>query len=432
MLWDIYEQHLEEAAFLWSQWERALVAPDYLLDEVAPLEERLHAHVDGLVLGEEAPVKRLLLPALESDDPELIRVAGYTLLMRASPGDIGAVRERLESADEAALAALQRAMEVLDPAMLPTWLPSLLQTDAPTLQALGLEVLGFHRMAPAAACQALATHEVPGIAAAALRAAGHCRIGLTPAMLERALASPSAEVRDAALEVGVLGGHRAAWAACREALQSEFPASSLPLLLLSLRGDDRDLKQLLALLSQKTLRAALLWALGFSGRVACADACLEFLHQKPFAALAAEAFSAITGLPIQGPYAARSEEVEVEEPIPLEKEDLDADLVPNPEDDLVQPQADAIRAWWKEARPRMELHRRYLEGQPFSPLRLVEALQSSSMRRRHVLALEVALRSRGAHQMPTRAFVERQLEGMRAARAAPPMRSGFVSVGECS
>src|SRR3712207_6992607 len=39
MLWDIYEQHLEEAAFQWTRWEQALLAPDYVLDELESLEE---------------------------------------------------------------------------------------------------------------------------------------------------------------------------------------------------------------------------------------------------------------------------------------------------------------------------------------------------------------------------------------------------------
>src|SRR6185369_14237639 len=49
--WDILEEHLAEAAFLWEQWELALDAANYSLDEVAAgPEERLRAHLDALVL----------------------------------------------------------------------------------------------------------------------------------------------------------------------------------------------------------------------------------------------------------------------------------------------------------------------------------------------------------------------------------------------
>lgn len=418
MLWDIYEQHLEEAAFLWTQWEQALVAPDHVLAEVAPMEERLHAHVDGLVLGGEPLARRFLFPALESDDPELIRTAALALLLGEVTASADRLLEHARSADDASLAALQRALELLEPALLPLWVQSPLRLKEPTLQALAIEVLGFHQSAPTAACQALGTHELPRLAAAALRAAGRSRVELAPAVLERALASPSLEVRDAAIEAGVLKGHRSAWAACRSAVQSRSLVSPLPLLVLVMSGDDRDLKLIQGLLSDRELLPDVLWALGFSGRTACADICLELMRQEPVAALAGEAFSAITGLRIEGPYAAGREEPEVQEPVPLAQDDLDADLVPKPTDALALPRADAISRWWREMRPTLGPQGRYLGGRLFEPQVLMDALESSSMRRRHVLALELALRSRGAHQVPTRAFVRRQLGVMRMAREA--------------
>jgi uncharacterized protein (TIGR02270 family) len=419
MLWDIYEQHLEEAAFQWTRWEHALIAPDYVVEELEPLEERLHAHVDGLVLGGEPVAKRFLHPALESDEPELIRAAAFTLLLSDASGGGEAVLARIRSADAAALAAVQRALEVLGTERLPPWLQSLLKEDSPALQALGLEVMSLHQRAPAAACQSLAANESPQVAATALRAAGRSRVELAPALLERALASPDVEVRDAALVTGLMGGHRSAWATCRTAIQARAPRSPLPLVLMAMSGDERDQKRLQELVSDEALRPDVLWALGFSGRLASADICFEFMRQKPVAALAAEAFSAITGLRIEESYAAEREAPEAQEPVPLEQENLDADLGPKPEDALPLPQVEAIAQWWQQARTRMEAQQRYLGGEPFSPQVLLGALEHGSMRRRHVLALELALRSRGAYQVPTRSFVERQLRIMRLMREAP-------------
>jgi uncharacterized protein (TIGR02270 family) len=190
--------------------------------------------------------------------------------------------------------------------------------------------------------------------------------------------------------------------------------------LLALSGEERDLEKVQELLPEESLRPHVLWALGFSGRLTGADFCFELMRNKPVAALAAEAFSAITGLRIEGPYAAEREASEKEEPVPLAEEDLDADLGPKPEEALPLPQVEAIAQWWQEARPRMEARRRYLEGQPFSSQVLIDALTRGSLRRRHVLALELALRSRGTYQVPTRAFVERQRRAMRLVREAPP------------
>jgi uncharacterized protein (TIGR02270 family) len=418
--WDIYEEHLDEAAFRWSQWEKALDAPDYELAEVAALEEMMAAHLDGLVLGGGPVARRVLEPALATEEPERIVVATFALLSGEEPPGHAAVLAALPQAEPPALAALRRAFERVSPTLVPAELPSLLgKVDAiPELLALVLDVLGTHGLATAQLCAPFLSHPVPGVAAAALRTAGRARLPVDTAVLHRALESSEAEVRDAAIVTGLLAGHRDAWAACRTVAESRTPGARLPLLLLGMGGDERDVKRLMELLSDATLRSDALWALGFSGRVAAADACLEWMRHKPSSPLAGEAFSAITGLRIEGPYAAERQEPELEEPIPLEQEELDANLVPAPEDALPIPQADAVAAWWREARPRLDARQRHLSGNPFTPQALLEALASGPMRCRHALALELALRSRGAFQVPTRAFVERQMAVWKQAHSA--------------
>ena len=62
---DVVEEHLDDAEFLWSQWERSLVSPHHTLAEVATREEeRLLANVDGLVAGGASVRARLVVPAL--------------------------------------------------------------------------------------------------------------------------------------------------------------------------------------------------------------------------------------------------------------------------------------------------------------------------------------------------------------------------------
>src|SRR5690349_14801760 len=113
VLMDVLEEHLDEAAFLWSQWERALVAPHSVLNEVAGLEERLLAHVDGLVIGGVPVAGRLLIPALEElADLGRVFVAAYTLLGSGEPSSIEAVRKALDAAPPETLPAFQRALEL--------------------------------------------------------------------------------------------------------------------------------------------------------------------------------------------------------------------------------------------------------------------------------------------------------------------------------
>ncbi len=44
----IIEQHAEEAAFLWLQRNAAIHEPHYSLKDIAHLDDRLEAHIDGL------------------------------------------------------------------------------------------------------------------------------------------------------------------------------------------------------------------------------------------------------------------------------------------------------------------------------------------------------------------------------------------------
>ncbi|MCP3143963.1 TIGR02270 family protein [Pyxidicoccus xibeiensis] len=417
--WDIYEEHLNEGAFRWTQREKALDAPDYTLEEVAELEEPVAAHVDALVLGGEPVAKRLLVPAL-ADEPERVVAAALALLGAEEPSGPAAVLAALPVAEPPALVALRRALELSSPAAIPADLPSLLKKEdgLPELFALVLDTLGSHGLTTAPLCTPFLAHPEPQVAAAALRAASRARLPLDSSVLQRALDSGEPALRDAAIVAGLLGGHRSAWAACQAVAESRTPGGRLPLLLLGMSGDERDVKRLLELLPDAKLQRDVLWALGFSGRMAAADACVELMRQKPVAALAGEAFSAITGLRLVEQYAAVREEEDDALP-PLEEDDLDADLSAKPEDSLPLPQPDTVTAWWQETRQKLDVKQRYLAGQPFTPQALLEALVSAPMRRRHALALELALRSRGAILVPTRGFVSQQLATWKEARSVP-------------
>jgi uncharacterized protein (TIGR02270 family) len=399
---------------------------DYTLAEAVELEELVTAHLDGLVLGGEPVARRQLEPALVADEAERIVVAALALLGSERSAGPAAVLATLPLAEPPVLIALRRAFELATFSVNSTDFASLLkQEDAiPELLVLVLDTLGSHGLVTAPLCMPFLTHPSPQVVAAALRAVSSARLSLDPGVLQRALGSAESQIRDSAIMAGLLGGHRSAWAACQTATETRATGCRLPLMMLGMSGDERDTNRLLGLLSDKALWPDVLWALGFTGRVAAADACLELMRYEPVAALAGEAFSAITGLRIEGQYSAERQEPEAEEPIRLEREELDAALEPKPEDALPLPQADAVSTWWQEARQRLDARQRYLAGQPFTPQVLLDALAYAPMRRRHALALELALRSRGALQVPTRAFVWRQVTAWKQARSAPPSTFG--------
>lgn len=414
LMMDIYEEHLEEASFLWVQWNRALAAPDFNLEEVAALEERLLAHLDGLVVGGEPVARELLLPALDSGDPPRLSAALWALT--AEPG----IMEPAELMRQVRTAvsgeggdAFQRALALNGRPEIGEFLLPLLKEKEPLFQAWAIEVLAARAQLPEGAEKEFLAHPEAPVVVAMLRGMPLLPRDVAWRELPRLLTDARPEVRDAARWAGMVSGMRPAWDACRAAVDAGTQVEPAALVLLALSGDERDLTRLLACTGVEALRGDSLWALGFSGRVEAAEACLEFMGMKPVAALAGEAFSAITGLKLENAYEETREE---EDSLPPLEEDLARDLEPRPEDALPMPAREAVAAWWKEARKNFARGTRYLRGRVFSMDALLEELEQGPMRRRHMLALEFALRSQGACPLQTRGFTQLQHAGLARAR----------------
>jgi uncharacterized protein (TIGR02270 family) len=414
VMMDVLEEHLDEAAFLWSQWERALVSASYDRAHTAECEGRLLAHVDGLVVGAEAAVSELLLPGLETDEPERISAAALALL--AGKRELVEVLEVLDSGDEVQRAGVGRALALSEREGLEAVLLKRLAAEDPALRAVAFQVLAFRGVVPQETRTQWLYRDDAGPVIAALRDPRPLARELAQSVLPQLLMDPRPGVREAAITTGLVSGARAAWKACRTGVEEGGSGWRQGLVVLALGGDERDAEGLVALLRQEPLRADVLWALGFSGQALAAEACLEWMGDDKVASLAGEAFSAITGLKLEGEYQKPPKE-EGDALAPLEEEDLDADLVPGPEASLPVPVREAVERWWQKARKGFERGTRYLRGNKLDAGSLLEALGREPMRRRPTLALELAIRSRGAHLLQTRAFTRRQQAELSAALA---------------
>jgi uncharacterized protein (TIGR02270 family) len=418
---DVLTQHFTEAAFLWSQWERALLSPNFDLSETAELEERLLAHLDGLVLGGELVVSELLLPALESSESEQISAAAFALLAANGKRELEEVLAVFDGGDVVQRQGVGRALELSEREGLEALLHKRLTADDVGLRVAAFQVLAFRGAAPEDTRVKWLYRDDAAQVIAALEAPRPLPQDIVQTVLPQLLVDPRPGVREAAITAGLISGARTAWKACRKVAEEGGEGRPRCLMALALGGEAQDVERLASLLSQKELRADVLWALGFTGQSLAVEACLEYLEDEEVAPLAGEAFSAITGLKLEGKY--RRRPPPEEEPlIPLEEEDLDANLVPGPEASLPLPRPGAIEGWWQKAQKDFERGARYLRGKKVGGAgEFLEALQHEPMRRQPVHALEVAIRSRGAQGLQPRAFTRRQLaawEKTRAGRAS--------------
>lgn len=419
--WDVLAVHLDEAAFLSAQWDLALRAPDQTLVEVEQgVEQRLQAHVEALSLAGPRAAERLLVPALaREEEPEFVRAAGLALLTSGDQAYDGAILQTLIEGTPLLREAAQRALQLGWRKEFAEHLRPLLATAEPQVRTAVLEVLRFQQIDPGELLPDwMGQAEMPAFQAAALRAA-HAVPGtvMRTDRLQHFLGSPEAEVREAALILGLARGMRVAWHACKQMAGANDVSGHAARLLLALGGEPRDIEQLKALLQVPALRQDVLWALGFSGRVAAAEACLPWMRVEALASTAAEAFCAITGLRLEGSLA-RERDDEGGQALPPLEEDLEHNLQPREEESLVLPNPEAVEAWWVKARKDFEPTGRYLGGKPFSTALLIDALVEVPMRRRSPLALELAIRSQGRHQVEVRTWARLQRRQLLAAREA--------------
>jgi len=408
--WDVLEEHFNEACFLWTQWENALASPHHTLEELASGDEsRLRAHLKALVVGGSRVAARLLLPALAGGDPEQLWTAGYALLIRGEDDHLEAVLQALMEASQDQRLPLIRALSLSERQGLSKHLQPLLRSADPELVAAAVEILSFRRSLSPEGFIQLYRHEAPQVRAAALRAARTPDLPDDTQAFQEALAAPQRSLCAVALRTGLLRNKRAALQACQRWLDMRDEAGRLARLALVLGGDRKQFDDLLRLLEVPDLCPDVLWALGFSGKVKAAEACLPWLYQPQFAALAAEAFCGITGLALTGPYRAATEKA-----APDDGEETGSELSAG----LEKPEPRAIERWWAESRQRFDREARYLGGRVFSWEALLEALRNAPMRRRPVLALELSIRTQGRWQVEVSDFSHVQLRQLEDAQAA--------------
>lgn len=415
----VLDEHLDEAAFLSTQWEFALGDAEYVLSEVASgPEARLESQLDALVLGGRLFAEAKLLPALGDSEPSVVFAAAYALLSSEHGDFLPQVIDALAHAEEPEVhGALCRALQLAKRDDLFVRLAPVLVKGSPELQVVALEVLGFQRLDPRARLEQLLFASPPVVRNAVLRGARHFPERLGPEAVVQVLAEGRAEEVDEALRTGLILGAREVWAKTEELVRDGGPGWDTAALLWALSGE-RELQPLVAALSDPARRSMALFALGFCGRAAAVEACLPWLADKEAGRIAAEAIGAIGGLPAEGHF--------LDEPgwDPDAPEEEDSDELDVAIASLPEPAPEAIADWWTKARRRFDPNARYLAGEPWSMGGLVAALEGASMRRRPALALDLAIRTRGLHQLEPRDWARLQLAAQRELSAARVRNSG--------
>lgn len=405
ILVDILEEHLEEAEFLWQQREAALVSRDYDLADLAELEERFLAHLDGLGVGGKEAWKLLLPKLAEGEEGETLAAA----LVAFESGD----RERIDAVLDAFSAAEGDLPPGLVEALRHTAFPganpfleSQLESGSAAARAAAAEALGFRR-APVAPARitALLGDDDPRVVAAAVRTAGRLRLDrLVGPVGEAHESTADPSVRQHAWEAGILLGSGRCLSGCRRAVSERAERADRAVTLLGLAGRPEDRSLLESALGEPALARAAVLALGLLGDPAAVEPLIRCAADPELARLAGEALSRITGvnLPEAG---LAAEPGEPAEPRPESDEE---EFVEDPDEGLPEPDAEKLRAWWSENEARFDAGARWRLGRPHGAEVLIEILGQGSLPDRRFAAFELALADPSRGYLESSAFSGRQ------------------------
>ncbi len=386
----IIEQHAEEAAFLWILRSHAVRAPHYRLKDLAKLDNRVEAHLDGLrvagdlgwdlceqalAIGESGEVFAASLLALESKDPQKL-------------AKIISIAEHSADASKGLVSALGWT----DPSKLSGTVKHLLESNSSFHQLIGISACAVHRVNPGKILETL-IHDKNAplpLRARALRAVGELKRRDLIHQLRDYFQDTEASIRFWAAWSSVLLGNRS------EALEvlktfvvlgpRLFPA--LPVLLRVLPVSDS--KTLLQGLAQYPERQRdLVAGAGMIGDPLYVPWLIQQMANPELARLAGESFSLITGADIA------YEDLDRDKP-----EGFEAGPTENPEDDdvalesdenLAWPDPQKVQAWWTAREHNFQSGSRYLLGAPNTETQCRKVLREGFQTQRAAAALELAL-----------------------------------------
>ena len=400
--WDLIAESFSEAAFLWSRWEDALDSPRHTLDDVVFwVEERLIGALDGVRLGDGAAVEALLVSALTGRRTRRATVAAYLLASRDRAG-VAHVVESMTGADPRRLDALRRGLE----RSLGAQWAQVVTHEIPRLpaaaQAAVLDALAFRRLPLPPGLDAHLARDAPEVQRSGLRLSATMHEPWTEAYIRWGLSQAEPELQVEAARAATLRGHRGAVERAYELVTGQWPGSEPLLPLCAFASGNRLLPLLQARVAAGDAARETFDALASIGTIEAADVCAAALDTPEQARLAADGLGAITGLDPAPPPGH-----------PQVDDDASADALLLP-----LPHAESLRTRWQQARRDYRPRQRYFGGRPFSPASLANALATSTMRRRRLLAWELALRTRGSAHVNTTTWTEVQRRQQSALAAA--------------
>jgi uncharacterized protein (TIGR02270 family) len=327
---DILEEHYEELQYLWGHRQVALRSPRHVLRHLTEFEERMEAHVQGLLIAVEAMVP-LVEGGLISDDPLEAFASGY-LLLRS--GDKIAPRALMAfaNAKDSGLRGLTEAISHGPARAFVAQLQVLLGTGPPLTAIASAEILAFQGFIDAKVYRLdrFLSDDPPEVRRAAWRVAGLVGAPLDSKSYATAMRDDDASVRREALYAAAWARQDGVLALCRHIASTPSPESYDFLRLLAILGHPADLDVISVCGQSAALGPARFAVLGSFGHPSTMNLILEGIADPDAetAAAAGAAFTKMTGREIESDQIAAAGPAQHDE---FDREFADQVTLPNPQ-----------------------------------------------------------------------------------------------------
>jgi hypothetical protein len=211
---ELLETHAEELEFLWARRRASLLAPTVLARELQELNERIEAHLQGLLVAGDALLE-WATPRFAGEERDAVFAAAYPLLRCGQARAMDPVAAAFGTASGATLAGLADALLLAPSGKAPAFLADALAAGpAPQAVAAAAALAVRGALDPASPRLAsLIADSDPALAATAWRVAALCDVpgqaALPPRPYPDAVREGAAEVREAAMAAAAWRGE--AW-----------------------------------------------------------------------------------------------------------------------------------------------------------------------------------------------------------------------------
>lgn len=403
----ILSQHAEEAAFLWLLRSSAISEPHYTLQDLARLDDRVEAHLDGLRIGadpaweiakenlgqqELGEVFAASNLAIEAKDPE--RLAEVFATIAAAPD------ERLERGLISALGWV--SAQYADPVIAEG-----LGSEPPATRAWAIRASAVRRDAAFLRLEESAWRDHPSTEASFVRALGELGQAGRGQDCLALVGSSEVETRFWSAWSACLLGHRggSVVTTLRELATSDFREASRAL---QLAGRAMPVADALSwhreLAADPSTRRQATQLAGAMGSSALLPWLLEQMADEALMRVAGESFSMITGLDLA------YDDLDQDQPEGFEggpnDDPADENVAMDDDENLPWPSLEGLTKWYEGHARDFDPDRRYLAGhaiRPDQPEALIEILKEGLQRQRSAAALERVLLAPGTPLFETRA-----------------------------